>query len=60
LNGIVPNSGDLEPAVIDCTITSFQPQSELNLRAFDNVTILGSLLPMDLQRSEVEIAFTDS
>jgi hypothetical protein len=58
--GLIPNSEDLQSYQIDCTVASVVPTSDLNLLAIDNLTISGSLLPWDLQKSEVDIAFTDT
>ena len=57
--GRIPNSESLTEHQIDCTITDYNPISDLNLLAIDNLTISGTRLPYELAKSEVTLTFTD-
>lgn len=58
--GLVNNSLDLIEMTITCTVDSVSPAAELNLLGGDNLRISGTNLPSDLQKSLVDIRFTDA
>lgn len=49
----------LEEHQVDCTIVDYNPTSELNLLAHDNLTISGTFLPYELEKSDVTLTFTE-
>jgi len=57
--GLLPNMDTLEEHQVDCTIVDYNPTSELNLLAHDNLTIGGTFLPYELEKSDVTLTFTD-
>jgi hypothetical protein len=49
----------LEEHQVDCTIVDYNPTSELNVLAHDNLTISGTFLPYELEKSDVTLTFSN-
>jgi hypothetical protein len=58
--GVVPNADNLVSEEFLCTLTQIFPSTTLNLLGGDNITFTGSLLPKNLQTSNVSIIFNDT
>lgn len=57
--GLLPNMDTLEEHQVDCTIVDYNPTSELNVLAHDNLTISGTFLPYELEKSDVTLTFSN-
>ena len=58
--GLANNSVNLTEETITCTATSVVPTTQLNLLGGDNLTISGTQFPWNIERSTVDIKFTDT
>lgn len=58
--GLVNSSSLLTPETINCSMSSVDPTTQLNLLGGDNLTISGTQFPWNMKRSNISITFNDA
>jgi hypothetical protein len=58
--GVIPNAADVATLDVACSVTSAEPDFDLNIIGGDNITISGEHFPWDLTQNNITVNFNDA